>query len=34
MSEEHDKALNDTKENGTTENIEELDKLGQTLVDK
>ena len=31
LREEHDKALNAAKENGTTETIEELDKLSQNL---
>ena len=31
LKEEHDEALNDTKENGKTETIEEPDKLCQTL---
>ena len=31
LKEEHDGALNDAKDNGTTENIEELEKLRQTL---
>ena len=34
LREEHDKGLNDAKENGTTENIEELDKLCKTLEGK
>ena len=34
LREEHDEALNAANENGTTENIEELDKLSQTLEDK
>ena len=34
LREEHDKALNAAKENGTTETIEELDKLSQNLEDK
>ena len=31
LREEHDKALNAAKENNTTETIEEIDKLHQTL---
>ena len=34
LKEEHDGALNDAKDNGTTENIEELDKLRQNPEDK
>ena len=34
LREEHDGALNSSKGNGTTENIEELDKLRQILEDK
>ena len=34
MREEHKKALNAAKENGTTETIEELDKLRQIMEDK
>ena len=31
LREEHDEALNNTKDGGTTETIEELDKLHQNL---
>ena len=31
LREEHDEALNAAKANGTTETIEEIDKLSQTL---
>ena len=34
LIEEHDKVLNPAKGNGTTETIEELDKLRHTLEDK
>ena len=34
LREEHDEALNSAKDIGTTETIEELDKLCQTLKDK
>ena len=34
LREEHDKALNNAKENGTTETIEELDKLRQIMGGK
>ena len=34
LREEHDEALNSAKDNGTTETIEELYKLRQTLGDK
>ena len=34
LREEHNKALNYTKDNGTIETIEELDKLRQTLEEK
>ena len=34
LREQHDKALNANKKNGTTEIIEELDKFPQTLEDK
>ena len=34
LREDHDEARNSAKENGTTETIEELDKLRQTLEDK
>ena len=34
LREEHDEALNATNDNGTTETIEELHKLRQTLEDK
>ena len=34
LREEHGEALNDSKENDTTEIFEELDKLRQTLKDK
>ena len=33
LREEHDKALNTAKANGTTETIEELDKFSQNLED-
>ena len=34
LREEHDEALNFSKDNGTTETIEELDKLCQTIENK
>ena len=34
LKEEQDEALNDAKENGTIENIEEIDKLRQIMEDK
>ena len=34
LREEHDEALNASKDNGTAETIEELDKLCQTLEEK
>ena len=34
LREEHDEALNDAKDHGTTETIEFRDKLRQTLEDK
>ena len=34
LREEYNEALNSAKENGTTETIEELDKLSQTIEDK
>ena len=34
LREERDEALNVDKDNGTTETIEELNKLSQTLEDK
>ena len=34
LGEEHDEALNATKDNGTTKTIEELEELRQTMDDK
>ena len=34
LREKHDEELNSTKDNGTTENIKELDKLRQILIGK
>ena len=34
LREEHDEALNDVNDNGTAENIEELEKLCQDIEDR